>query len=309
MKGSMHHRRRIVLLFGAGIVLPSLLLGYLAFRGIQNDRALVEKERLDETRRAADLVLRAVNDAITAVEENLSKTVADHLKTASAQLAPALEKLAAKNPLVEQFFDLQDFKDIRFPIAKSLYVPDGRREAGSSSTSDVLDSIDIQNAQRLEFQQKNFPGALAAYSQALKKMNGPRSEGMILNALARVQRKFGLLKEAASTYENIVRDYGGMITAEGIPLGPAASLEICVISRDLKDFAKSLQTSIGLYRSLLRREWPLEKAEFDFFVQRARTLVEEIISSHPVGLDLSPFRKEFQGLEAEESGQEKERRE
>ena len=34
----MHQRRRIILLFGLGIVLPSLLLGYLAFRGVQNDR-------------------------------------------------------------------------------------------------------------------------------------------------------------------------------------------------------------------------------------------------------------------------------
>ena len=65
----MHQRRRIVLLFGIGIVLPSLLLGYLAFRGIQNDRALVEKERLEEIRRTADLVIGAVDDTITAVED------------------------------------------------------------------------------------------------------------------------------------------------------------------------------------------------------------------------------------------------
>jgi len=305
MKGSMHHRRRIVFLFGVGIVLPSLLLGYLAFRGIQNDRALVEKERLDETRRAADLVLRAVDDAITAVEENLSKALGIHLETPFAQLAPALEKLAAGNPLVERLFYLQDFKNIRFPIAKLLYVPDGGREAGSSSSGDALNSIEIQNALRLEFREKNFPGALAAYSQAFKDMSDPRSKGMILNALARVQRKSGLLKEAASTYEEIVRNYGGMIISEGIPLGPAASLEICVISRDLKDFAKSLQTSLELYGSLLHREWTLEKAEFDLFVQRAKTLIQEIFSSSPPGLDLSPFRKEFQRLEAEEVEQRK----
>ncbi|MFZ2054260.1 MAG: ATP-binding protein [Candidatus Aminicenantales bacterium] len=301
----MHQRHRIVLLFGVGIVLPSLLLGYLAFRGIQNDRALVEKERLENTRRAADRVLRAVDDAITAVEEILSKTVADHLETPSAELAPALEKLAAGNPLVEQVFYLQDFKNIRFPIAKFLYVPDGRRQAGSSPPADLSNSVEIQAAQRLEFQQKDYPRALAAYRQALKDMNDPRSEGMILNALARVRRKSGLLKEAVSTYESIVRDYGEIIISEGIPLGPSAGLEICVLSRELKDFAKSLQTSFGLYRSLLRREWTLERAEFDFFVQRAKGLIQEFFSSRPPGLDLPPFQSEFQGLEAEEAEQRK----
>ena len=79
----MHQRRRIVLLFGFGIVLPSLLLGYLAFRGIQNDRALVEKERLEATRRAADQVVRAVDAGITSVEAALSRRGREIVRIAS----------------------------------------------------------------------------------------------------------------------------------------------------------------------------------------------------------------------------------
>jgi len=303
MKGPMQKRRRIVLLFGLGIVLPSLLLGYLAFRGIQNDRALVEKERLEDTRRAADRVLRAVDDAITSVEEALANTVADHLETPFAELAPALEKLATGNPLVEQFFYLKDFKDIRFPIAGLPYVADGRRETGPSWPADLSNSAGIESAQRLEFRQKDYPRALAAYRQALRRASDPRLEGLILNALARVQRKSGLLKEAVSTYENIVRGHGGVIIPGGMPLGPSASLEICALSRELGDFAKSLRTSLGLYKSLLGREWTLERAEFDFFVQRAKTLIEEVLAAKPPGLNLPAFRSEFQTLETEEAAQ------
>lgn len=286
-----------------GIVLPSLFLGYLALRGIQNDRALLEKERLEETRRTADRVLKTVNDEITAVETALSKTVADHSGTPSPGMMAALEELAAGSPLVEQVFYLQDFKDIRFPIARFLYVPDGRREAGLSPLADPSESADIQNAQGLEFRQKDYPKALAAYRQALRSANDPRLAGLILNAVARVQRKSGLLQEAVSTYENIVRKHGGVVISEGIPLGPSASLEICVLSRELKDFAKSLQTSFGLYRSLVRREWTLERAEFEFFVGRTKSLIEEFFSSQPPGLDLAPFRREFQALGAEEAEQ------
>jgi len=297
----MQKRRRIVLLFGLGIVLPSLLLGYLAFRGIQNDRALVEKERLEDTRRDADRVTRAVEDAITSVEEALANTVADHLETPFAELAPALEKLAAENPLVEQFFYLQDFKDIRFPIAKFLYVADGRREAGSSPPADLGNSAEIQAAQRLEFRQKDYPRALAAYRQALKQANDPRLEGLVLNAVARVQRKSGLLKEAASTYEDIVQGHGGIIIPGGMPLGPSASLEICALSRELGDLTKSLQTSLGLYKSLLGREWTLERAEFDFFAERAKILIEEVLAGQPPGLDIPTYQSELKTLGAEEA--------
>ena len=283
--------------------MPSVLLGYLAFRGIQNDRALLEKERLAETGQVADRVIGAVDDTITAVEEALAKTVADHSGKPSAELAPALEKLAAGTPLVEQFFYLQDLKEVRLPLARLLYVADGRREAVSSPPADLSSSAEIQAAQRQEFRGKSYPRALAAYRQALKRANNPRLKGAILNAVARVQRKSSLLTEAVSTYEDIVQDYGGVVISEGIPLGPSASLEICVLSRELKDVAKSLRGSLGLYRSLVRREWLLERAEFEFFIERAKSLIDEYISGQTPGLDLPALRSEFQGLRAEEAEQ------
>ena len=45
---SKHQGKRIPLLFVLGIGIPCLLLGYLAFRGIRNDQALLEKERTSE---------------------------------------------------------------------------------------------------------------------------------------------------------------------------------------------------------------------------------------------------------------------
>jgi signal transduction histidine kinase len=301
----MHQRRKIVLLFGLGIVLPSLLLGYLAFRGIQNDRALLEKERLEETRRAADHVVGTVGDVITAVEGALSKAVAGQAESASPGLQSALEKLAAGNTLIEQLFCLRDSGKIRFPIARFLYVRNGSRETSPSPLTNPSDSAEFQAAERLEFRQKDYPRALAAYRQALKRANDPRLTGMIQNAIARVQRKSGLLKEAVSTYENIVREHGGVVIPGGMPLGPSAALEICVLFRELKDSARSLQTSVGLYRSLIRRGWLLEKAEFEFFVARAKSLIDDGLSGQTTGLDLQPFRSEFQDLGAEEAAQRK----
>jgi signal transduction histidine kinase len=306
VKGPMHQRRRIVILFGAGIVLPSLLLGYLAFRGIQNDRALLEKERLEDIRRTANQVIGTVDDEITAVETALDKIVAGQSGTPSPESAAALNKLAADSQLVEQFFNLQGLKNIDFPIAKLLYIPDGRRKAGPSPPGNPSDFAEFQAAQRLEFQDQNYPGALAAYQRALGRASDPRLTGLILNAVARIQKKSGLLKEAVSTYEHIVRDYGGVAIPGGMPLGPSASLEIGALSRELEDFAKSLQTSFGLYRSLLRRDWNLERAEFDFFVQRVRSHIEAFFSDLPPGLDLTKSRGEFQTLGAEEATQRKE---
>jgi signal transduction histidine kinase/tetratricopeptide (TPR) repeat protein len=296
----MHQRRRIILLFGLGIVLPSLLLGYLAFRGIQNDRALVEKERLDATRRAADRVLRAVDDGISAIETALSKSEADQSGASSVNMAASLEKLADTSPLVEQIFYLRNFKDLRFPVAKAIYVPDGSRPVGSSPLGSASVSAELRAAERLEFQQKDYPQALASCGRILERSSDPHLSGLILNAMARIQKKSGLSREAISTYEKILRDHDGVVIAGGMPLGPSAALEIGTLADEVGDFAKSHQTSIGLYRSLLRGEWHLEKAEFEFFIERAKRPLEAYLASPQPDPDLAALRPELQALLDEE---------
>ena len=305
MKGPMNPRRRIVRLFGGGIVLPSLLLGYLAFRGIRNDRALVEKERLEETRRIAERILLTVDDGITAAELALSNFLAGQSGTPAAGGTAALKKPAGGNPLVEQVFSLRDFKDIHFPIARLLYSPDGHRNARPSPAAGPDESAEILKAEQLEFRVKDYPRSLAAYRAALERAQDTPRAGMILNAVARVQRKSGLLKESLSTYEGIVRDHSGDIIPGGLPLGPSACLEICAISRELKDIPKAVRAAMDLFRSLIRPEWALERSEFDFFVERAKSLIEEFLADPPPGIDLAPLRKEFQDLRAEEAERKK----
>lgn len=302
LKTPAHKRRRIVFLFALGIVLPSVLLGYLALRGIQNDRALLEKERLDESRRIAERIIREIDEEIAAVEAALFAAKADSYqeKTGAPTLTSVLERFEAEHPLVEQVFFLQELKVIRYPVAKLLYIPDARREAAPFNPQSRLLLTNIKRAQQLEFQQKNYPNALAAYQQALKQTDDPRLWGEILNAVARIQKKSALLPDAAATYERIARDYNQVVISNGIPLGLVARLELGSLLRELNDFSRSLTTFLELYRSLIHREWPLEKAQFEFYVGRTKSSLGEFISSPPPGLDITSLRSEFERLEKEE---------
>jgi hypothetical protein len=58
MKRSIQKRKRIFLLFFLGIGIPSVLLGYLAFRGIQNDQALIEKTKRNEYQKLVGVITR-----------------------------------------------------------------------------------------------------------------------------------------------------------------------------------------------------------------------------------------------------------
>ena len=49
MKRLKQKQFRILFLFILGVGVPSLLLGYLAFRGIRNDQALLEREKREDS--------------------------------------------------------------------------------------------------------------------------------------------------------------------------------------------------------------------------------------------------------------------
>lgn len=299
----MRKRRRIVLLFGLGIVLPSLVLGFLALRGVQNDQALIEKEKLEETRQAAERIIHAVDEKITALETVYSKAIADELGTPAASLKDILASAAQENPLVEEFFSLHDEKKINFPLARLLYVPDGHRETDPPPIANPGLSEELKMAQQLEFQQNDYPKALAAYRRAFKLTADPCFRGMILNAIARIQTKSGRFIESISTYEKIVQDLNDAVLPEGIPLGPAALLEICEILREIQDLAGSLRTSLRLYRALLHGDWILEKAEYEFFAEHAVRLIEESFSGQPAGAGLDRLLAEFGNLKNKETRQ------
>src|SRR5512135_3739853 len=95
---------RVLLLFLLGIGLPSLLLGYLAFRGIQNDQALLERNRLEGQRRTADLITSSITDAIKTTEEDFLAAISLREAGSGPAIAARLAGFAAAHPLVESIF-------------------------------------------------------------------------------------------------------------------------------------------------------------------------------------------------------------
>lgn len=68
-----------MLLFVLGVGVPSLLLGYLAFRGIQNDQALLEKENREELQSLSNKLTVYVDENIVSLELNFERALDEGL--------------------------------------------------------------------------------------------------------------------------------------------------------------------------------------------------------------------------------------
>jgi hypothetical protein len=107
MEISLLGRRKIAVLFLLGVGIPSLALGYLAFRGIRNELALLEQRRLGEHRTLAGLVSDTIAARIAIVERTFIGAVADHADPLAPELTDSLAVWKEQEPLVEEVFLLE----------------------------------------------------------------------------------------------------------------------------------------------------------------------------------------------------------
>ncbi|MHC4510859.1 MAG: ATP-binding protein [Planctomycetota bacterium] len=266
METSIHRRRRILLHFLLGIGLPSLLLGYLAFRGIRNDVALLEKERLSEhTAIAQQIVVEGVFLDALANHESPQRD--------SAVLG-SLEGLKNGHPLVEDVFFFENAEHIQLPLAKLLCVPDG----GERSLPPQPQPTALLLGRQYEFQQKRYQEALSSYRQAFDEASSRQVKAEALNAIARVQTKSNLLPDAIKSYETIAQEYGDVRTGGSLPSGLAARLELGALFVAADDAGRAVETLVRLYQDLIGGQWALERSQYEFLAREVEESMGAVLS-------------------------------
>jgi signal transduction histidine kinase/tetratricopeptide (TPR) repeat protein len=305
MELGIRKRKKIFLLFFLGIGLPSLLLGYFAFRGIQNDQALLENRRLDDYRRAAEQITSFVDKSISEVEKAFVKTLSGQNNSGETDFLRILKDFKNRYPLVEEVFLFRNVDDIHFPAVELLFFSEESLINSVASLKQSSRDRNFLKAQQLEFQQKNYQKALSFYQEAMDQINDPQLMGECLSAIARVQKKANLFQEAIESYKKISEDYSQVRITVGIPLGLAARLELGLIYQKVGDILSAIKTHIELFRSMINREWPLEKDSYVFFSQEVKESIQDIFSQESLPSEILAFKKTYKNLENEEQDRKK----
>jgi signal transduction histidine kinase/tetratricopeptide (TPR) repeat protein len=305
MELAVKKRKKIFLLFFLGIGLPSLLLGYFAFRGIQNDQALLEKRRLDDHRKAVEQIISSFDQSISEVEQAFVKILSSLNNSGERDFTQPLKDFENRYPLVKEAFLFRNPDEIRFIAAELLFFPEGSLTYFTVSSKQPSLNRNFHKAQQLEFRQKNYQQALSSYQQAMEQAKNRQLKGKCLSAIARVQKKAKLFEEAIESYEKIFEDYSQVRIADGIPLGLAARIELGLLYQEAGDILGAIKTFIELFRSLINREWQLDKAPYIFFSQAVKKYIQDIFSKESLPSKILAFKKTYKNLENKEQGRRK----
>jgi signal transduction histidine kinase len=297
METSIHRRRRILLHFFLGIGLPSLLLGYLAFRGIRNDVALLEEERLNEHNAIAQQITESINSKISVVEGAFLDSVAVHqAPQQDSAVLGLLEQLKSRQPLVEEVFLFENAENVQLPLAKLLFVPGGKTGSLSSQPQPAA----LLLGRQYEFQQQRYQEALKSYQQAFAQASNHQVKGEALNAIARVQKKSNLFSDAIRSYGTIAEDYSDIRFSSGMPSGLVAQFELGALFVAVDDSSRAVQALIRLYQDLTHAQWTLEKSQYEFLAHQVEDAIDDILSQDT---PVESYQSTFETLRGEEKKQ------
>lgn len=253
-------RRKIILFYSLAVVLPGIILGYLAYRGIRNDQALREKE----SRRKLELDSQAFFSSIdSSLVQYMNKLTLDSILSLSEKTDPSL--LA--------WFVKDSNGSTKLITHQMMYLPD---ELHTIQPELLSQAINNEEGIRLEFIEHRFSEALVLYQNIILKTTQPTEKIQALIASARLYNKMNQPEQAKEQYEKIQKDYPVELLNGQIPLGLIASLEILKINQILEEKDEMRNNSLQCLNLLLHPISEYNKNQFDLFYESFKVTIPRI---------------------------------
>jgi signal transduction histidine kinase len=252
-------RRRIILYYTLAVVLPGIVLGFLAYRGILNDQALREKEN----RRRLEMNSQ---DFFNEIDSSFVQFIKE--QTTDSILAGK----GKSDPSVLVLF-IRDSSGLKKLITHQLlYLPAEMLIVGPDQ---LLQSVRLKEGQRLEFVERRFSDALKFYQDKILKTINSEEKIQSLVASARLYNKMSKPNQAKDLYEKMQRDYPGSLLNGQIPLSLMAGLEILKINKVKGENDEMKNNSRECLELLLHPPCEYNEDQFDMFYQSIKEIIHE----------------------------------
>jgi signal transduction histidine kinase len=273
-------RQKIILYYTLAVVLPGIILGYMAYRGIRNDQALREKESRKKLEMNSLTYFNAIDSSLV---QFMNEQTTDSLLSGSIEGDPSLLALFVK--------DTSGSK--KLITHKLLYLP---AELLPVQPEQLSPPTNLKKGLRLEFIGNRFSEALRFYKDKTLKTTNPAEKIQALVASARLYNKMNQPDRAKALYDEIRKDYPGGLLNGQIPVGLIASLEILKINQAKGEKDELRINSRRCLELLLHPPCDYVENQFDLFYQSFKEIIgktDPVIDSLFAELDTQRARTDY----------------
>jgi len=252
-------RQKIILYYALAVVLPGIILGYMAFRGIRNDQALREKESLRKLEINSQTFFTAIDSGLV---QFINEQTTDSM----------LSDPGPEDPSLLALFVLDAGGSKKFITHKLLYLSE---DIITVKPEQLSIPEKLEEGLRLEFVERRFQEALRFYQdKALKASNTPEKIRALV-ASARLYYKMNQTDRAKAMYNEIRKNYPGSLLNGQIPIGLIAALEILKINQTTGEKDEFSNNSRQYLELLLHPPCEYDENQFDLFYQSFKEIIQE----------------------------------
>jgi signal transduction histidine kinase len=237
----------------------------LAVREAEREKLARERDLAREQQRYATLFTEEIDSLFSEVEKEMASALADSEKRQGLQNLPDVCRLSAANEdLIGDIFLAGINGELVFPLKNPLYLTSERKRLAAKNLGKIEGIELFSAAESAELAAKDLPLAIQSYKTLLDSVPDRSSRALILNRLARCYLKSGDLSQALNTYNTILDNHAHELSSDGVPLGIIAFFQIGSITLKTEP-EKVGQIILEFYARLMGSEWPLDKAQFQFY--------------------------------------------
>lgn len=262
---NLSKRQRIIIFYIIGLILPGIILGVFAFRGLRNDQALRDKQTQQELKLLSIDVFSELDKRINDIQENL-------------QSNPSLI-----NPLVLIGWEKLAGEQAKVIQSRMLYWPDG----SLPDVFPVKKSAEIEAIQKIEFSQKDYPFAIRQYKTLLENTEDNDTKVQALLGLGRTYKKTDQFSEAINIYQTLSKNHPGELLPGGLPVKTQAMLEIIRLSVPLDASNTNKNAADELIRFVLNPSLHIEHTPYRFLLNQCKSLDLQLPDQQEIELNIS----------------------
>ncbi|MDX1476623.1 MAG: HAMP domain-containing sensor histidine kinase [Saprospiraceae bacterium] len=262
---------RIVWYFILGIVVPGVVMGILAFRGIRNDQALAEREQRRLALQEASGIIDTAEWILGQREARFTELIGG--STSAGDRPGRIAAFVEDHPDIVAAYRITP-SGVRMAAAQLLYIPDD------------VDMIDLPPDQlvarepptgwTLEYQHQQLEQAIAFYRELSGQNHEAAVRAMACNALARLAKKRATYQEAVGHYALMRDSFADFRLAQSIPFGLTASAELCALHFENGDQEAAAGALRDLLADLSSSRWPLKPPIYTLFSQKAAEIYGQL---------------------------------
>lgn len=243
---------RLVGLLLLSVVLPGVVLAWYSVKSVLQEETLYEATLRERAQDMATFLHNDLGDRMGRMLKTLDDAADDAGGRWFSQPLDASGRLNAAEPLVASVLVLDSASKLRFPTRAATGLLD--RRSGQVADANYLRPL-LGQGERLEFIEKDFPGAAQAYQRALSNIPGQRGRGIARLARARSLFKAGAHADALVAFDELARDHIGDLDLNDFPLDLLARYQAALALIELGQLEQAGIRLTRLGESLLATSW------------------------------------------------------